>query len=164
MAEALKMAMMGLGRSAYGQIGSMLEKFYDTFKNVFGDKEDAVDIGTIDVTEEDMLAAQILLELGYDSSEASHIRRFQGDFNTWRTAWSKPINITEFEMTFGVESPAMRELARTAPRLELNGVLDENTRHAASDADYVEGVMAGAVDGGDWMGFIQFSRNQLAQA
>lgn len=50
MAQALKMAFEGLGRSAYKQIGGMLGQFVDTLRKFGQGKEESTDLGTIEVT------------------------------------------------------------------------------------------------------------------
>lgn len=49
-AQALVMLAEGLGKAAYGQIGSMLSKFKSVFERFGRGREEVTDIGTIDVT------------------------------------------------------------------------------------------------------------------
>jgi hypothetical protein len=156
MAEALKMAVQGLGKSYYGTIGAMLSKFNDAFMNLFGDKEEGVGNAP--------LATQILLELGYDAPDPSWVKRFQGDFNAWKSAWAKELNINAFENELQIDANAMRSLIKTSPKLAVNGAIDANTISAAQDADFVEGLMASRVTDGDWHMFIEYTKKQLGQA
>ncbi len=50
MAQALKMALEGLGRGAYNQIGRMLDKFKSAFESFGRGKEESTDLGTIEIT------------------------------------------------------------------------------------------------------------------
>ena len=50
MAQALRMVLEGLGRSAYNQIGKMLDKFKSAFAKFGQGKEESTDLGTIEVT------------------------------------------------------------------------------------------------------------------
>ncbi len=50
MAQALKMALEGLGRGAYNQIGKMLDKFKSVFERFGRGKEESTDLGVIEVT------------------------------------------------------------------------------------------------------------------
>jgi hypothetical protein len=50
MAQALRMALEGLGKAAYGQIGGMLSKFKSVFEKFGFGKEESTDVGTIDVS------------------------------------------------------------------------------------------------------------------
>ncbi len=49
-AQAVVMAAKGLGKAAYGQIGSMLSKFKSALERFGRGREEVTDIGTIDVT------------------------------------------------------------------------------------------------------------------
>ena len=49
-AQALVMAAKGLGKAAYGQIGSMLSKFKSVLERFGRGREESTDIGTIDIT------------------------------------------------------------------------------------------------------------------
>lgn len=50
MAQALKMALEGLGKGAYNQIGKMLDKFKSAFESFGRGKEESTDLGVIEVT------------------------------------------------------------------------------------------------------------------
>ena len=50
MAQALKMALEGLGRGSYNQIGKMLGGLRDAFAKFSRGKEESTDLGTIEVT------------------------------------------------------------------------------------------------------------------
>lgn len=169
MAEALKMASEGLGRSYYEQIGAMLQKFKDAFFDIVGSKEEGavIDFETVKTKEElaaeKQDASEKLASLGYPEwpgLQGNNVKAFQSDINKWRSAWSNKSNIDQFFNYFG-ELPQLVSIVKSIPMLSVNGQLNELTKSAIYDAVFVEEVVRDRVGKDkDWMDFISFVKSQ----
>jgi len=109
MAQALKMAVEGVGKAAYSQIGGMLGKFADTFKK-FGQGKESEDSG-LPLEEQDVFKEQLFVFSAIHNNQI-----FDPDNAGLEQA------ILQFQMHFGLEATGTATLET---RIKLNEAISE---------------------------------------